>query len=177
MTAPRPVRLAAYDPRWPEQARIHGDRLRALGEAFIAVHHVGSTAVPGLAAKPVIDLLVEVSSLAALDSYADRLRDLGYRLRGENGIRNRLYFTLDGDQGGRRVHVHAFAAGDPEIRRHLALRDYLRAHPEIARAYAAEKERAQSLHPEDSRAYSAEKSAWIMTQEAQALRWYDGVTG
>ena len=173
MPPPIPVILAAYDPAWPRLAAAHGRRLQAaLGSALVIVHHIGSTSVPGLAAKPIIDLMPVVSDLSELDRLRERIEALGYGWHSELGMAGRRYCTLDDQTGARAVQLHVFQANSPHVERHIALRDYLRAHPEIARAYENEKRRAQSLHPDDSHRYSEEKAAWIRDAEVKALNWY-----
>ena len=173
MPPPIPVILAAYDPEWPRLAAGHGRRLQAaLGSVLIIVHHIGSTSVPGLAAKPIIDLMPLVSDLAELDRLRGRVEALGYGWHGELGIAGRRYCTLDDEAGVRAVQLHIFQVNSPHIERHIALRDYLRAHPDFARAYENEKRRAQGLHPDDSHRYGDEKAAWIRDAEVKALHWY-----
>jgi GrpB-like predicted nucleotidyltransferase (UPF0157 family) len=172
MLQPIPVNLAAYNPDWPQMAVTHAERLRVLGPALVAAHHIGSTAVPGLAAKPIIDLMPLVNDLAELDRERSRVEALGYEWHGELGIAGRRYCTLSDETGARIVQLHFFKSDSPHARRHLALRDYLRAHPEAARAYENEKRRARELHPDDSHAYSDEKAAWIRNMEATSLIWF-----
>jgi len=168
---PIPVVLAAYDRAWPQSAAHQAQRLAVLGATLVTVHHIGSTAVPGLAAKPIIDLMPLVTSLAALDAARGRLEALGYDWHGEFGIAGRRYCTLSDAAGNRLAHAHFFSADSPEVERHIAFRDYLRAHPATAHAYETEKRRARALHPQDSRAYTDEKAAWVRKAEAQALAW------
>jgi len=160
---PRPVELLAYDPAWPARAGGLMAELRAATPGvFEALHHVGSTSVAGLAAKPVIDLLGETASLSQMEAARPALAALGYRWRGENGIAGRRYFTRDDpDTGARAVHLHVHASDDPAVARHLAFRDRLRAEPGLAQAYLAEKRRCAALHPGDSGAYTACKEGWI----------------
>jgi len=172
MPAPIPVVLAAYDPEWPRLAAGHADRLRSLGPALVIVHHIGSTSVPGLAAKPIIDLMPLVRDLVELDRLRERVEALGYEWHGELGIEERRYCTLDGQAGFRVVQLHFFRVNSPQAERHLAFRDYLRAHPEVARAYENEKRSAQRLYPNDSHRYTDEKAAWIRDTEVKALAWY-----
>jgi len=159
---PRPVILADPDPRraGKAEALIAGLHAAAPG-AFTALHHIGSTAVPGLAAKPVIDLPGETADLATIDAARPALETAGFRWRGENGAAGRRYLTRDDPQTGAcAAHLHVHAAGDPMIPWHLAFRDRLRAEPETAAAYEAEKRRCAALHPDDSGAYAACKKAW-----------------
>jgi GrpB-like predicted nucleotidyltransferase (UPF0157 family) len=167
------VAIADYDPAWPERAeQLSAPLAVALGDALVVIHHIGSTAVPGLAAKPVIDLLPVVRDLAALDARRTALEGCGYVWRGENGIPGRRYCTLSGPDGARLAHVHCFEAGSPDVDRHLAVRDYLRAHPDAAVAYSTEKRRVQRLYPDDSLAYSEGKSAFVRDLEQDALGWF-----
>jgi GrpB-like predicted nucleotidyltransferase (UPF0157 family) len=171
MLQPFPVRLVDYDHDWPRQAAERIARLRVLEPVLVAAHHIGSTAVPGLIAKPIIDLMPLVSDLASLDLERGAVEALGYQWHGEYGIPGRRYCTAD--IGERRVaQLHFFAMGDPGAHRHLAFRDYLRAHTGVAAAYAAEKRRARDIHPGDHQAYGAEKQVWINRVEAEALAWY-----
>lgn len=171
MLTPFPVRLVDHDADWPRQAAERAARLRVLEPVLVAVHHIGSTAVPGLIAKPIIDLMPLVSDLAALDVERGAVEALGYRWHGEYGIPERRYCTLD--VGDRRVaQLHFFTMVSPQVHRHLAFRDYLRARPGIRAAYAEVKRRARDRHPGDSHAYGAEKQPWIDRTEADALAWY-----
>jgi GrpB-like predicted nucleotidyltransferase (UPF0157 family) len=169
---PIPVRLAAYDPEWPNLAKAHASRLSLLGSVLVAVHHIGSTAVPGLAAKPIIDMMPVVTSLGELDRERSRVESLGYVWHGELGIPGRRYCTRSDESAQRIVQLHFFASNSPHITRHLAFRDYLRAHPEERKAYEEEKLRARDLYPNDSHSYTDEKAAWIRTAEARALKWF-----
>ena len=131
------------------------------------IHHIGSTAVPGLAAKPIIDILVAVPSVERLDSQIIDFRALGYEPRGENGIPGRRYFVKGTPE--RTHHVHAFRSGSHDVRRHLALRDFLRANDEVRDAYAVVKRRAVAECGNDIQAYLALKNDFVRLLEAQAL--------
>ncbi len=152
-------------------ASDHAARLRTLGETLVAVHHIGSTSVPGLAAKPIIDLMALVTALDDLDRKRSLVEGLGWCWHGELGMAGRRYCTLSGEGGERIAQLHIFAADSPHVARHLAFRDYLRAHGKVAHAYEEEKRRARDLHPNDSHAYADAKDAWIRRAEADALAW------
>jgi GrpB-like predicted nucleotidyltransferase (UPF0157 family) len=162
------VDLQPYDPAWIGIARQEADRLAAaLGDNLIRIEHVGSTAIPGICAKPTIDLMPIVRSI---DVNGDSIRALGYEWRGEFGLPGRRYCTLT-EMGKRLFNVHIFQDGSPHAVRMLAFRDYLRAYPEEARAYEAAKKAAAAQHPSDSLAYNGAKSHWLQACERRALAW------
>ncbi len=168
------IELVPHDERWVMMAADETARLKdALGDLLVLVHHMGSTAIPGIKAKPIVDMIPVVADLAALDARADALRSLGYEYLGELGIARRRYCRRRDPVTGKRLfQLHCFAQDDPEIVRHIAFRDYLRAHPVIARDYEAQKESAAALHPDDVLAYNDAKNDWIKRTEAEALRWW-----
>lgn len=140
-----------------------------LGGNCVAVHHIGSTAVPGLAAKPIIDIMPVVKSLADVDKMAGRFAEYGYEYLGEFGISGRRYMRKGGDERTHQVHV--FAENDAlNICRHLAFRDYLRCHEADRRAYGALKMALADAHPYDIEAYCDGKDAFVKSVEAKALR-------
>lgn len=171
MPPPLKVRLLPHDPLWAREAQTEIARIRAaIAPADLDIHHIGSTAIPGIAAKPIIDLLATAPSLAVLDYARAALEKLGYSWHGEAGLAGRRYCKLDCTETGvRRVQLHGYARDNPDVARHLAFRDHLRRHPEIAAAYESEKRRCAALFPTDSHAYTDCKSDWIRRVEADAL--------
>ena len=162
-----------YSPGWPAAFEAEAATLRALlGPALVTIHQVGSTAVPGLAAKPIIDLLPIARDLAEIDAATPRRVDAGCRAGGEYGLPGRRYFTKDRDNV-RTHNIHIYQAGDIDIARHLHFRDYLRAHPEVCAEYAALKRAAYAQYPADIMAYNDYKNAWIKRIEQEARRWAD----
>ncbi len=168
------VWLEPHDPDWiriagEESARIAG----ALGGLAVAVHHMGSTSIPGIAAKPTVDLMPAVRPDADIDACRAPMEGLGYLWRGEFGIPGRRYCVLE-REGKRLFHVHIFPDGHPNITTQLAFRDYLRAHRNEALAYEAAKREAAAAHPTDSLKYNDYKSAWIRACQQRAEAWISG---
>lgn len=168
----RRVVVVPYDPAWPARFKAQTAVLHTiLGDEIVAVHHVGSTAVPGLQAKPIIDILVEVRDIERLDRYNAALIAQGYLPRGEYGLPGRRYFPRD--VGGARVaHVHCWQTGHPEIARHLAFVAYLRAHPQEAAAYGALKAQLAQQFADAREDYVAGKHEFIVAMQQRALVWW-----
>lgn len=168
-----PLIVEAHREAWAEEFERESARVReAMGAVLRALHHIGSTAVPGLHAKPIIDMLAEVDSLVALDARGDAMAALGYEAMGEFGISGRRYFRKCDGSGARTHHIHAFADGSRHVARHLAFRDYLRAHPAAAAEYGALKLRLVSTCAGDMEAYIAGKDASVERFEREALDWH-----
>lgn len=165
------VYLAEHDPNWAVMARDEAARIApVVGANLIAVHHIGSTSIPGICAKPTVDLMPIVRSLEDLEAFRPAIEALGYMWRGEFGIEGRRYCPLERD--GRRIfHTHFYAEGSPHIARQLAFRDYLRANRDEALAYEAAKRAAAAAHPHDSLAYNGHKGAWMKDAIARAEAW------
>jgi GrpB-like predicted nucleotidyltransferase (UPF0157 family) len=146
-----------------------------LGKTLLRVYHVGSTAIPCMAAKPIVDLIPVVSNLEALDAARERVEAIGYEWWGEFGIAERRYCTLNSEHDGRRiVNAHFYADGNPEIERHVAFRDYLRANPEVAGEYETLKRELAARYPDNVGAYADAKTPWIRSIEPTALEFYRG---
>jgi GrpB-like predicted nucleotidyltransferase (UPF0157 family) len=171
MPPPIPVELKEHDPAWAEQARREAARLMTkLGTVIVTVHHIGSTAIPGIRAKPILDLMPVVSNLLEFEKLRSVVEGLGYLWWGEYGLAGRRYCTLDDTLTGlRHVQLHCYSTGSSEVRRHIAFRDHLRSHPHLAREYDAEKARCRDLHPLNSHAYGDCKSVLVQKIEADAL--------
>ncbi|GII39050.1 hypothetical protein Pph01_40530 [Planotetraspora phitsanulokensis] len=149
-----------YDPKWPEIFETLRRRLKAqLGDLAWRIEHVGSTAVPGLSAKPIVDLDVVIHSRDDLAEVITALRRLGYAHEGDGGIQGREMFTTPADAPAH--HLYVCATGNRELARHLVFRDLLRADPMTARAYAALKADLAARFRSDRRGYSEAKTAFI----------------
>jgi GrpB-like predicted nucleotidyltransferase (UPF0157 family) len=154
-----PIVIVDYDPRWPaEFERLRDRAAAATGELALAIEHVGSTAVPGLAAKPVIDLVVVVAP-GDVGSAVERLEAVGYTHRGNLGVEGREAFSVP--HGEARHHLYVCPADSEELRAQLAFRDGLRADPELAAAYEAVKRRLAELYRDDRTAYTEAKTEFV----------------
>ncbi len=166
------IQIVPHNPAWRRQFEDEAGRIvAALGEMVVRLHHIGSTAIPEIWAKPIIDILLEVENVAQLDERRPSLEALGYESLGEFGIPGRRYFRKNDAAGIRTHQVHAFAAGSPQIERHLAFRDYMREHHAAAQAYSALKQELAQAHPDDLEAYMDGKDGFIKEHEAKALAW------
>jgi GrpB-like predicted nucleotidyltransferase (UPF0157 family) len=170
-----PVELVPHRDEWAAMAKAESARIGGiLGENLIAVHHVGSTAIPRIMAKPIVDLMPMVKDIANIDADESAFRDLGYKWHGAFGLEGRRFCTKADPKTAKRIfQLHIFQEPNDSAHRMLAYRDYMRAHPLAAKAYEMEKIRAASLQPGDTTKYNAEKNDWIKRAEADALVWYD----
>ena len=150
-----------------EAARIEG----ILGDELVSWEHVGSTAVPGLMAKPILDLMPIVRDIKALVTYRSRMESAGYNWYGEYGLPGRRYFNRNDPATNVRIaNIHVYEADNPEVMRHLAFRDYLRANHQIARQYEELKRTCADLCPDDVNAYNDCKNDWIKAIELPAIQ-------
>ncbi|WP_240549237.1 GrpB family protein [Billgrantia antri] len=147
--------------RWLIEEAVDGLQYR--------VHHIGSTSVEGLQAKPIIDILLEVADLKELDGRSCSFEAIGYECLGEFGMPGRRYYRKGGNS---RTHqIHAFELGSADVQRHLAFRDYLRAHPVVAQEYGELKQRVAKACRHDITLYSEGKADFVKLHEQRALAW------
>lgn len=164
-----PLVVAGYDPAWPRTYERWRQRIDAvLGRTAIRIEHVGSTSVPGLAAKPIVDIQVSVAELGAESRYVPPLQAAGLVLRSRDELHR--YFRPPAGQP-RQVHVHVCAAGGRWERDHLLFRDYLRAHPAACLRYAGAKQAAARRWSDDGWAYTDAKTGVILDILEQAEEW------
>ncbi len=174
----RKVEVVPHDPRWRDAFEAEARHVAAaLGENVVAVHHIGSTAIPNIHAKPIIDFLVEVRDIAEVDGRSSAMESIGYEVMGEYGIPGRRYFRKDNREGIRTHHVHAFGAGSAEAVRHLAFRDYMIAHPGDAQKYSELKRKLAEEHPRNIDGYMDGKDGFIKEMDRRAARWRTSQAG
>lgn len=167
----RKVEVVPYDPSWMTKFEDEASKLERLFEGeIITIHHIGSTAVPGLDAKPIIDIMPVVWDIEQVDDRIGQMEVLGYRSFGENGIPGRRFFAKGDDV--RTVHIHLFEDGDENVLRHLAFRDYLTTYPHIRDEYATLKRQLASQYPDDIDSYVQGKQDWVERIERMATMWY-----
>jgi GrpB-like predicted nucleotidyltransferase (UPF0157 family) len=161
--------ICDYDPAWPLQAATAMGAIRsALGDRLLAIEHVGSTSVPGLAAKPILDLMAGVPSLDEARACIPAVEALGYTYRPGDSIPERVYFNR-GPEGARTHHLHMVVFGGAFWVRHIAFRDALRADPALAAEYATLKRRLATQYGSDRVGYTEAKTDFIRGVEARAM--------
>lgn len=169
----RTIEVVDYRPEWEKMFQEEEKKIRKiLGKNCIAVYHIGSTSVKGLPAKPIIDIMPVVKDISLVDSHDPEFRALGYDCRGEFGIPGRRFYAKGGDR--RTHHIHIFEkSSEADIKRHLAVRDYLRSHPDTAREYAELKKSLAARYPHDNDGYCDGKDAYMKELEQKALKWQE----
>ncbi|MBW4506734.1 MAG: GrpB family protein [Scytonematopsis contorta HA4267-MV1] len=167
----RKIEVVPHNPEWRSEF-AHESKLviAALGNNLITIHHIGSTSIPGIYAKPIIDMLAEVSNIELVDECNSQMIALGYEVMGEFGIPGRRYFRKDINDV-RTHHVHTFQTQSPDIARHLYFRDYMIAHPEYAQQYSELKQKLARQFPEDIEGYMDGKDGFIKDMQTRAQEW------
>ena len=171
---PQHITVVNYDPEWPSNyARERGCIAEILKDNCISIYHIGSTSVPGLPAKPVIDIMAVVRSLEEVDRAAEKFSAIGYESLGEFGIAGRRYLRKGGDERTHQIHI--FQADDwNNIGRNLAFRDYMRDHEKERDEYAKIKKDLAQEFPYDIDGYCDGKESFVREMEERALAQYDG---
>lgn len=162
-----------YDTSWPAKYEAEAKAIaEILGDELVAIHHIGSTSVPGLSAKPIIDIMPVVKNIEAVDRFSAQFEALGYEVMGEYGICGRRYFRKGGDD--RTHHVHVFEESNRlDIDRHLAVRDFLRTHPDDAKAYGELKTKLAAEFPKDIEGYCDGKDEFVKSLERRAMAFFN----
>jgi GrpB-like predicted nucleotidyltransferase (UPF0157 family)/cytidylate kinase len=153
--------LSEYNPVWMEEfERLKSHLISAVGDLAVEIHHVGSTAVPGLTAKPILDIDIEIADMGVFMQIKDRLTDLGYRHEGNLGIDKREAFKYS-VTNFMAHHLYVCPSDSPELCRHIIFRDYLITHPETAAEYAALKRKLKNEFEHDREGYTEAKSEFV----------------
>ena len=167
----RRVEVLPYSSDWKVRYACEAEILVDLfGTELVDIHHIGSTSVKGLAAKPIIDIMPVVREIARSDDFNIGMQSLGSEVRGENGVPRRRYFHKGGET--RTVHVHVFEEGDENITRHLAFRDYLRTFAKVRDDYSSLKIDLATSYPLDIKQYVNGKHEFVIETERLAKEWY-----
>ena len=170
----RTIEVVDQTPEWSACFKKEAAHLADIfGSQLVAIHHIGSTAIPGIKAKPIIDILVVIKDIKTIEAFNAPMQQLGYRPRGEcldnpiPGTPGRFYFSKD-TEGVRTQQVHVCQKGHADIGDKLAFRDYLRAHREEAEEYSRLKERLAAEHRHDIVGYIQGKDAFVKNIIAHA---------
>lgn len=164
------IAIEQYSPDWPVLFGDLGRRLRgALGNTALRIDHIGSTAIPGLAAKPIIDVQISVAAFDPTDAYRLPLETLGFVFRDSNPELTKRYFRES--PGERETHIHVRRAGSFSEQFPLLFRDYLRCHAEHAAAYADLKRRLAEQYGRDHQGYTEAKGEFVWRTIREADQW------
>ncbi|MFJ5768384.1 GrpB family protein [Psychrobacillus sp. NPDC093180] len=167
----RKVVVEAYLADWKDRFEEEAVLLKTIfGTEIQRIHHIGSTSVDGLSAKPIIDMMPVVRDISKIDHFNKAMIANGYEPKGENGLPGRRYFQKGGND--RTHHVHMYEVGNPGIERHLAFRDYLNTHPNVKKKYGDLKESLARQFPYNIESYINGKEQLASGIERDALRWY-----
>ncbi|GGI11715.1 GrpB family protein [Gottfriedia solisilvae] len=164
------VRLKEYTQTWKTMFEDEVKVLNAIfGNEIIVFEHFGSTSIPGMKAKPVIDMMCIVRDIERIDTYNEKMIELNYDVAGDWGITGRRLFRKGGEN--RTHHIHFYQIDNPHIERHLIFRDYLLAHPEEVQKYSEFKENLAKKY-ESTSDYSPAKKAFVSGMEKNAIVWH-----
>lgn len=165
------VKVADYNKEWTELYEREAELIcNILGDLLTEIHHIGSTSVEGLRAKPIIDIMPVVRKIEEVDAFNLEFEKIGYECMGEFGIKGRRYFRKGKDERTHQIHIFE-ESNTEDIKRHLAVRDYLRVHDDVALEYGELKERLALKYPNDIEAYCDGKDDFVEQMEQDALKW------
>jgi GrpB-like predicted nucleotidyltransferase (UPF0157 family) len=168
---PARIIVVPYREEWPQMFLEEAERLRRVfGSQLVSIQHVGSTAIPGMQAKPIIDILVEVLDINQVDGCNDEMSRLDYRPMVEYGIPGRRFF-MKFEGGTRTCNAHIFQTGHADLEILPTLRDYLITHPDDAQAYARLKHQLADQFIDDFSSYTAAKTDFIQDMNRKAREW------
>lgn len=168
------IKVTDYNENWVQLFLKEEKIIREIfKDEIVEIHHVGSTAVPGLKAKPVIDIMPIVKNIERIDPFNAQMIEIGYEPLGELGMKGRRYFRKGGENRTHQIHMFQWD-NDFQIERHLAVRDYLRSHENDAIEYGKLKERLAGEFPKDIEGYSRGKDDYVKSLERRAIEWRRG---
>lgn len=168
----RPYQLVEHDPAWKEEFQKIADFLRKVfGEEVIDIQHIGSTAIPGMIAKPQIDILVVVKDLAKIKSYYQAIEEAGFNPKGSHTGKEEEHFTKDLQNGSRGVSIHVYPQDHPKIEDRLNFRDYLLGHKEDCEFYSSIKEELYEKFADDYPSYCIAKNEAMEPIKERARAW------
>ena len=163
--------MVSYNSNWKEMYKEEAEKIKnVLSDIIVDIHHIGSTAIPGIKAKPVIDILVEAKDIEGVDQYNHKMEELGYEAMGEYGITKRRFFRKG--ENNRTHHIHIFQTGNVEIERHINFKEYLIAHPDKGREYSKLKEKLVNKFTYGVENYTNGKSYFIKEIDKKAKLWW-----
>jgi len=166
-------RIVPYNPIWKDFFATEAKILsKQLGTSLVAIHHIGSTSITDMPAKPIIDILIEVTSLLRLDESSQAFAARDYEVRGEYEMPERRYFSKKPTEEVLGYHIHAYKVGDYQIRRHLGFRDYLQQKPHIAAQYVEIKRKLSNSDGVLVESYQNAKKPWVDRISLEALRYF-----
>lgn len=170
------IKVVDYDERWKELYELEAEKIKGiLEDELVEIHHMGSTAVAGLKAKPIIDILPVVKDITKIDILNPKFEALGYECMGEFGLVGRRYYRKGGDHRMHQIHLYAKSSAY-DINRHLVVRDYLRTHPQVAYEYGELKSKIALLNPNDIDGYSDGKDEFVQEMQRAAIAWQEEST-
>ena len=155
------VKLLLYNPKWKESFEKEKRRLqKVLGDLVISIEHVGSTSVPGVSAKPIIDIAIVVKSIKSSDKFTKLLQGLGYQYKQDDNVPGRLFFTK-GSENKRTHYIHIIELGGKEWKNLILFRDYLLSHKQAVIAYNKLKNKLAEDYSSDRKSYTSGKNDLI----------------
>jgi len=155
------VKLSPYNAEWPKIFEKEGTLLSStLGDLVIDIQHIGSTSIPGMAAKPIIDMMAAIPDFQNIEEYVQPLKNLGYEDRGQQGVPDRHIF-VKGDEARRTHHLNLTEMDSSFWKEHILFLDYLRAHKEAVDEYAKLKTDLAKSFPDDRNSYTSAKAEFV----------------
>ena len=167
----RKIEVVEYNKNWISMFEEEASLIKEiLKDELVDIYHIGSTSVPGLKAKPIIDIMPVVKDIDKVDRYNEEMKKIGYEPKGEYGIKGRRFFMKGGENRTHNTHIFQYD-NRKDIDRHLVVRDYLRTHKKEAEKYAEIKSKAAEKYPHDINGYCDYKDKYVKDLEKKALEW------